>query len=118
MTDRRVSRRSRRHLESGRYTTPLPTLTLTPLAEMVARIEAARLDVPPRCAACEAVKPTTTRRCSRCQRTLLLVGNFTRDRAKPLGYRYTCRECAKADNKRSNVRRQRRQFRSILGRAS
>jgi uncharacterized protein YlaI len=59
-----------------------------------------------------------SRRCSTCREIKPLDGGFNRDRNKPLGYRYICRDCQRSVNKRTNERRKRRVAREILGVAS
>jgi hypothetical protein len=73
------------HLSSAGYETPLPTLPpLLTQEEMVARIEAARLeDAPPQCPTCHStVAVSATRKwCPRCQ-AMLPVERFSKHRSR------------------------------------
>lgn len=99
---------------------PLPTHEpLIPLAEMVAWIEAARLEAgPQKCPHCEStIAVTQTRRCYVCSETKLITA-FARREGDPLGFDYRCKACKRTQAKVLHTERKRRLFREILGRSA
>jgi len=87
------------------------------LDELVARIEAIRLEeAPETCPACGSTTRPTIRRCSKCQQMKDLHTGFNRDRRKPLGYRYICKAC-KSERYDRPAKRTRR-LRRIVERAA
>jgi hypothetical protein len=98
-----------------------PAFPLMPLDEMVARIEAIRLeDEPETCTACGSRTVPIARRCSACRAVKDLRTGFHRDRTKASGYRSICKACKRQyDRPRMRIRRLRRIVeRATLRRAS
>jgi superfamily II helicase len=105
------------YLSSAGYTTPLPTLpALLTQEEMVARIEAARLeDAPPLCPTCGSTTPKASRRCYHCAQTKPLTA-FAKESNKPHGRSYLCKRCKRERGVVAYTEQRRQQFREILGR--
>lgn len=106
-----------RHLRDNAYSRALPTMdALLSQAELVARIEAARLEDAgagpmPR----DVVFATqVTRVCCRCYERKPLAA-FYRDRNQPLGREYICKLCKRASDDASYARKKRAAFRRVLG---
>jgi hypothetical protein len=94
----------------GYWMQPLPpALPLVPLDEMIARIEASRLEeAPPLCPTCGSTANETLlqqRWCSECQRWLAR-NCFARDRSRrTTGRAYRCLECNRRNCKAYRSRR-------------
>jgi superfamily II helicase len=110
------------HLSSAGYETPLPTLPpLLSQEEMVARIEAARLETADRtCQTCGAHFNVQHSRVCYCCREQKPLTAFNKNRGEPLGHEYLCKACkrvrTKAPRAARYAREKRQQFREILGR--
>jgi RecJ-like exonuclease len=95
-------------------------LYLTPLEEMVRRIELARLETAdPICPTCDSrVTITQTRACYVCGETKA-IESFPRQKKERLGRGYICKSCKRAQSKPLDAarhhRHKRQQFRAILG---
>jgi superfamily II helicase len=111
-------------LSSAGCETPLPTLpALLTQEEMVARIEAARLEgVDRTCQTCGAHwTPEHSRICYCCGERKPLTA-FAKNHKEKLGREYICKACKRARAKLTSAatyaRKKRQQFREIIGRPS
>lgn len=115
-----VDRKPNRHLNPSAYGQPLPThAPLIGQAEMVRRIEAARIDTA-QCPTCDGtIEAEKMRRCYACAETKPLPA-FPRDRSKAhaYGYGYRCKACKRALSVAARQATKRRQWREALGRVS
>jgi superfamily II helicase len=112
------------YLSSAGYTTPLPTLpALLTQEEMVARIEAARLETADRtCQTCGAPLGVQHSRICYCCGERKPLTAFAQKHNNKLGREYLCKTCKRARAKVTDAaryaRKKRAAFREVLGRPS